>query len=316
MAPTSSTTHLSSRSRIQPWIQAARPAAHPMIFIPLFMGQALAFHAHKQFSTTLFLYTLLFGVLYQVFLLYLNDYADEAIDKTNSQYWLSGGSRVLPEGKLGPGDLLTGAKIAFILMLALTLCLAAFAYRPWMPIALTMAAALCWTYNMRPLQLSYRGHGEVLQGLGCGVVLVLIGFYMQHGSLSQFSWRSLIPLYLIFHAGNIITALPDYLSDRAGDKRTHPVRHGQRHARTTALFLLAVAHLGVIISSPGISPAALAIIVAPSALILVFIISSGTMRKADVAEFSFCKKFVTWASASQAWLLCAWIGALLIAGSS
>ena len=314
--PKSATQLTRVRFRIQPWIQAARPAAHLMIFLPLFIGQVFVFHVYQQFSLTFFMYTLLFGALYQIFLLYLNDYADEAIDLTNEQYFLSGGSRVLPQGKLQPHDLLTGAKAALVVMLALSFYLAVFADRPWMPVGAALAIALCWAYNLRPLQLSYRGHGEILQGLGCGALLPLGGFYLQHGSLQEFPWIALAPLYLIFHAGNIVTALPDYRSDKEGHKNTHPVRHGERRARTTALILLAIAHVGVVLASLHLPPIGLAIMVLPSGLMLVLIVKSGMLRKADAAQFPICKRFVTWVSASQAWLLGAWTGALLLAGSS
>ena len=187
----------SARTGIGPWLQAARPLAHPMIFIPLAIGQAYALHTNGAFSWAAFAGALLFGVLYQVYLLYTNDHADEAIDRTNEQHWLSGGSRVLPEGKLNGDQLLVGARLALVALAGLSLFLAVFKERPWMPVALLLAAALCWGYNRPPLQLSYRGHGEVLQGLGCGVLLPLIGYYLQQGSLAAFPWLALIPLYLV-----------------------------------------------------------------------------------------------------------------------
>ncbi len=305
------------RPRIQPWIQAARPAAHPMIFIPLFIGQALAWqmHGHQQHSLTFFLYTFLFGVLFQIYLLYLNDHADEAIDRTNEQYWLSGGSRVLPEGKLRASDLLLGANVVLVAMVGLTLILALFLDRPWMPVGAALAIGLCWAYNLHPLQLSYRGYGEILQGLGCGGLLPLIGFYMQQGSLQGFPWSALIPLYLIFHAGNIITALPDFSSDRAGGKRTCPVRHGEYRARKTVLFLLCLACVSVVFANLFMSPIALALIVIPCGLMLTTVVTSGVLQKASVANFPICKKFVCLTSASQAWLLCAWAAALLMDNS-
>ncbi|MEL7537741.1 MAG: prenyltransferase [Pseudomonadota bacterium] len=302
-------------ARIEPWVQAARPLAFPMIFIPLLMGQAFAFDAHGQFSGMSLLYTALFGVLFQVYLLYTNDHADEAIDKTNKQHWLSGGSRVLPEGKLRSADLLVGSRIAFALMLGLTFYLVVDHNRPWLPVGMALAVVLCWAYNRHPLRLSYRGHGEVLQGLGCGVLLPLIGFFMQTGSLQQFPWSALVSLFLVFYAGNIITALPDYRSDRAGGKHTYPVRYGELTARASALLLLAVAYISSVFAFPTTSPSRLAIVVIPACLVLIAIAGSGVLRNADVAEFSVCKSFVNWTSASQAWFLCAWIGVLFVGSS-
>lgn len=310
----SSPGQLSGLTRAQPWVQAARPIAHPMIFVPLLAGQALAFQGSGQFSKTAFLCGFLFGVLYQVYLLYTNDHADEAIDATNEQHWLSGGSRVLPEGRLTAGQLLAGARVALALLAGLTLFLAAAASRPLMWVALLLAVALSWAYHRKPLQLSYRGHGEVLQGLGCGVLLPLIGYYLQVGALQSFPWAALIPLYLVFHAGNLVTALPDVASDKAGGKRTFPVRHGQRRARWAVVCLLGVAYASLFVAAPTLSPLVLAIVVAPAALILVGLVVSGLASRADVSEFSRCKAFVIGVSASQAWFLGAWVGALFLAG--
>ncbi|MEM9533040.1 MAG: prenyltransferase, partial [Pseudomonadota bacterium] len=285
-----------------PWVQAARPIAHPMIFVPLLLGQAFAYGVHRQFSLTFFLNALLFGVLYQVYLLYLNDYADEAVDRANDRYFLSGGSRVLPEGKLQPSDLLVGASVAFAALLTLAVGNAVFLARPWLLLGAGLAVLLCWGYNSKPLQLSYRGHGEILQGLGCGVLLPLIGFYLQRGSLEGFPWLALPPLYLIFHAGNIITALPDFPSDKAGGKNTYPVRHGERRARKAALGLLALAYCGVVLANMHQSLLALAIMVAPAALLLIGSAQSGMLKCADARNFAVCKRFVIWVSASQACL--------------
>lgn len=287
-----------------------------MIFMPLFLGQALAFYRDGQLDLILFLYTLLYGVLYQIYLLYLNDYADEAIDRTNEQYWLSGGSRVLPEGKLRPADLLAGARVALVAMTVLTALLAVFVDRPWLVVGLALSVTLCWAYNLRPLQLSYRGQGEIVQGLGCGVVLPLIGFYMQRGTLQGLPWGALIPLYLIFHAANIVTALPDYRSDKAGGKRTFAVRHGEFQARMAAVSLLLVAHITVVLVSWQMPLSNLAVMLIPSGLVLIVIAKSPVLRQANAADFTVCKRFVAWVTISQAWLLGAWTGALLMAGRS
>lgn len=301
-----------ARARLQPWVQAARPIAHPMIFIPLLMGQAFALHSGGRFSGVYFLYAALFGVLFQLFLLYTNDHADEAIDRTNAQFWLSGGSRVLPEGKLSGQQLLAGARFVLFVLTGLVLFLAAMRQRPWLPVGLLLAVALCWAYNREPLRLSYRGYGEVLQGLGCGVVLPLIGFYLQQGTVREFPWGLLMPLYMVFHAGNIVTALPDYASDAVGGKRTVPVRHGEQPARWAAFVLLAVAYLSLAVIAHDLSPLALSIIVLPPLLVLIGLVGSGLVRRANVSEFPRCRAFVTGISASQAWFLCAWTGALFL----
>lgn len=297
------------------WLQGARLHAFPMILIPLLVGQAQAYRAEWLWQWRYFLEAALFGLVYQVYLLYTNDHADEAIDRTNEQYWLSGGSRVLPEGKLDVDDLLVGAKVALLVLIAITAYWVAMEQRVWMLAGTSAAVFLCWAYNRPPLRWSYSGYGEVLQGLGCGVVLPLIGYYLQAGTLAGYPWLKLIPLCLVFYAGNIVTALPDYASDRAGGKSTLPVRHGERVGRWVVLSLLAVAYLAFVLLEP-MPWVNQMIIVGVPLLILGFVIVSGLVERANVSEFAACKKFVNWISASQAWFLCAWVGWLFVASSS
>ncbi len=286
-----------------------------MIFVPLLLGQALVFDVQGRLSWTFFLYAMLFGLIYQVFLLYLNDVADEVVDGTNDRYFLSGGSRVLPDGKLRRQDLLLGARVAFVALAGLAAWVAVVLDRPGFLAGTGLAVFLAWAYNSKPLQLSYRGHGEILQGLGCGVVLPLIGFYLQQGSVLGFPWAVLLPLYLIFHAGNIVTALPDTPSDRAGGKKTVPVRRGELTARRSALKLLALACICVVIVNLHRPWIVLAILVVPATLVLAGVVLSGLLSRANTSDFAGCRQFVTWVSASQAWLLCAWLGALFMGGS-
>lgn len=290
------------RTRWRPWIQAARPIAFPMIFLPLLIGQAFAWHHIGEFSWGYFGYAVLFGAIYQVFLLYSNDHADEAIDRTNDNYWLSGGSRVLPLGLLRSDDLLRGARVAFVALGALTVWLVAGNDRPWMAVLVIVAILLSWMYHRRPLQLSYRGGGEYLQGLGCGIVLPLMGYYLQRGELQNFPWVALIPLYLVFHTSHIVTALPDLQSDTSGNKRTFPVRYGEPIARVTILVLLALAYTSGLLFDQTIS----LVVVGPACLVLVYLMASDFLVSNRANHTKGIEHFVTWVSVGQAWFLCTW----------
>lgn len=315
MEPDSLTHPVRRGGGIQPWVQAARPLAFPMIFLPLLAGQALAMNVHGSFAWSGFFHTLGFGVLYQVMLLYLNDASDEAVDRNNHQYFLSGGSRVLPEGKLHRKDLLIGAGLAFLALMGFSAWVTMAHDQPGFLVGAALAVVLCWAYHHDPFKLSYRGFGEVLQGLGCGVLLPLMGFYTQHGSLQGFPWLTLVPLFLIFYVGNIVTALPDTPSDTLGNKNTFPVRHGEFAARRMAIGLLMLACLCVALVGRPPAFLSLTFIVLPAAAVLSGLVLSGLLARADASSFAQCRRFVTWVSVCQAWLLCAWIGTLLMGSS-
>lgn len=223
-------------NQIKPWITAARPVGHGMIALPLLWGQAVAIAVTGQFSWAWLLVAQLFAVFIQVHSLYLNDYADEPLDRNNRDYWLSGGSRVVPDEKLTGQQLYRASFIPAVAILLMSV-VAAFFGRPWLLAFAVLALAASASYSLRPLKTSYRGFGELHQGLSCGVGLPLTAYYLQTGSLQAFPWLWLLPLVMLFFASNITTALPDLVSDADGGKLSYPVRHGAKAAKQHAIIV-------------------------------------------------------------------------------
>ena len=63
------------------WIQAARPLAQLNIALPLLFGQALAFAALGRFSLGWMYLAGLFGLLVQLVIVFVNDFADRETDR-------------------------------------------------------------------------------------------------------------------------------------------------------------------------------------------------------------------------------------------
>lgn len=224
------------------WLQAARPLAQVNIAIPLLLGEALGFAVTGAWSWTLFGLTHVAGILDHLFIVFANDVADEEGDRGNTTFnEFSGGSRVLVDGKLEAQTLRRAAALMGILLIGLA-ATTAFAWsRPLLLVAWGLGIALLWAYSFAPSRLSYRGYGEVTQGLGLGVVLPVIGFYAMSGSIDILPWKALLPMFAVGLAGNINTALPDSPADAECGKRTWPVRYGDRRARKHSLQILGLA---------------------------------------------------------------------------
>src|SRR5690606_27180733 len=109
----------------------------------------------------------------------------------------SGGSRVLPEGKLVAAQLRRAALSMGALVVGVSAVSAAWLQRPLFVPAAGVAIILSWAYSFPPLRLSYAGWGEATQGVGLGVVLPLLGWYAQAGTLQGFPWPALAPLFLL-----------------------------------------------------------------------------------------------------------------------
>jgi 1,4-dihydroxy-2-naphthoate octaprenyltransferase len=296
------------------WIQATRPLAQINIALPLLLGQAMAFAMLGRFSPWLMYCTGLFGTLAQMVIVFANDFADRETDTQNTTFSrFSGGSRVLPEGRIAPTTLRRATLVAIALLLLFCGGLA-LTGRPWMPMFALATVLLVWAYNHPPLRLAYRGHGELLQGLGIGVVLPLAGYYLQAGTLVGFVWPALVPLLLLGYVGNILTALPDAPSDRTSDKRSYPVRRGQWVARRHALELLVMAAAMSSWVLPGLSLPATALVAAPA--LGVAALALPLLGSADAENRTECERFVFLTAGAGHLLILSWGLVLVLRGLS
>ena len=293
------------------WWQAARPLAHVNIAMPLVVGQALAIAAGARFNAFACVLVHLFGVFDHLFIVFANDVADESGDRASATHTMfSGGSRVLPDGLLDARTLVRAAS-AMALGMVLVSATAAFALgRDAMLVGCGAAIALLLAYSFAPLRLSYRGFGEVVQGIGIGAVLPAIGFVAHAGSLDGFDPKWLVPIVVLGIASNMSTSLPDAPADRAVGKRTWPVRAGVANARKHVML---VAALGVLLT-PLILPAAtdesqLAICEVPSLVVLG--IAAFVWRGADPKDRRGVTRFVALVGLAINLALVGWTIALL-----
>ena len=213
------------------WAQAARLPSHIKILFPLFYGQAFAFAQTGRFDVSMGLLLWVYAGLEQVYIVFWNDFADAQADVANEEPTLfSGGSRVIPERKISRKALFVAGGLAALGILLIGLTITLGYQRLWTLPMFVAGLALLWMYSFPPIKLNYRGMGEVLQGLGCGVLLPMVGYYCQVGSLSAFPWLFLIPFFLFHTTSSIATSLPDAPADRKVIKRTIPVLIGNVRA--------------------------------------------------------------------------------------
>ncbi len=234
------------------WLQAARPAAAVNIQLPLAFGQALAYTAHAAFSPAIGLWLVLYGLCMQLYIVFLNDWADQRADALNdTPTAFSGGSRVLVEQSLRPEALQRAGSAAGWAVVALGLLFAFLLQRPLAPVLFIGGLFLLWAYSLPPLRLNYRGGGELLQALGVGCILPLAGFYGQTGHLPTFSASgdplsliALISAYIYLQvAAAIAFTLPDAAADRRAGKRTLAALLGVKKAAAIAVVLGLFTHL-------------------------------------------------------------------------
>lgn len=229
------------------WIQASRPLSQINIAIPLMVGEALAYHQHAKFSWENAFWVHGFGILCQLFIVYSNDWLDFEADSSHSAPTLiSGGSRVLQDGKLRTQHLIVATACTGFVMLVLAL------YRlfgpfqdSWLLVATLATFALTWAYSGHPIRMSYRGSGQWLQMIGIGFVLPATGFVGQCGQLNGLFHPVLLLCVAAGYCGNLLTALPDYKADKAVGKQSPAVILGPQRTKVRLLVITTVSLVSV-----------------------------------------------------------------------
>lgn len=281
--------------------RAARPLAHANIAPPILFGQALAFATTGHFSWAGFALASAFGVADHLFIVLANDYADRHGDARNRDATpFSGGSRVIQEGLLSAQSvkrmaIAMGACVLAIGLVGSQISLA-------MPVLAVVAVAVMLAYSYPPLALSYRGGGELLQGLGVGVVLPMVGLAAQD-ALSPEVLLLLAPTFVLGVAGNVLTSLPDERADRDANKRTVAVRLGGRPARALSIVL----HLFAIVLGTVALP--IGVVAAGAVLAVTLGLQLGSMLVTYLDRGSTLR-FVILGGATEALALLGWSVAL------
>lgn len=223
------------------WVRASRLPSQSYIFFPLLFGQGLSTLSGHDLDPWLCLLTHLYGLCIQLFIVYANDYADVEVDRRNTTFTLfSGGSRVLVEGMISRPAMARaiGTAMAANLVVAGALWVQ---QRPLFLPMLVLSWALLWMYSYAPVRLSYRGGGEILQALGVGGLLPVIGYYNQAGSLQGFPWQTALFILPLQLGAAMATSIPDEPSDREGGKHTASVVLGTLGVKIAVLVLLSAA---------------------------------------------------------------------------
>ncbi|MEZ4231046.1 MAG: prenyltransferase [Polyangiaceae bacterium] len=233
-----------SWSTWQRWRYALKPGSWPKLLVPFALGQALGVVASSRVSWPAALLGLGFTLTDLAFIVFLNDWGDQGVDRIKREMFPRGCSpKTIPDGILGSRALL----LAGLFSGALGLLLVIFGQwhlagqgvpRPglgWM--GLTCLGVFV-AYSLPPLRLNYRGGGELLEMLGVGFALPYFNFYLQAGiRWSVWLWPMLG--FTVLSLGSALASgLSDEESDRAGGKRTLASVAGNETTRRATEFLV------------------------------------------------------------------------------
>jgi 1,4-dihydroxy-2-naphthoate octaprenyltransferase len=228
----------------------ARPLMLLSIFLVYALGGLVALANGSVFNSASFIWGWLALLPLSMSVHYINEYADYETDALTRRTAFSGGSGVLPTGKITRSTALRAAWIA-----AGTGALIALA--GVITGAIPAAAALLlligtvggWMYSVEPLKLAWRGWGEVDNALLGGMILPLYGYAAQTRDITAQAVLIFTPFTLFVFTNLLAVTWADRHADGQVGKRTLAVLLNPAHLRIlywTMLIASAAVFIGLI----------------------------------------------------------------------
>lgn len=225
------------------WWLATRTPSLLKVALPLGLGLAMGYGQTGEIRPVYILFALLFGWLDQLYIIFFNDYADSKADILHSKkYPELIDKRVIPNGLIQPRSILAAGAISALLVLLLGAALSLWFDRAFAFPMIIFALLILFAYSFKPIKLNYRGGGELLETLGVGLFLPIMGFYLYTGKLS-ISPIWIAPLIFTTLAGSISSGLKHVPADRETGKKTVAVLFGSQRATTIMIALVLVSIL-------------------------------------------------------------------------
>lgn len=174
---------------------------------------------------------------------YSNEYYDLETDRLTGgdRTFCSGGSGVLPAGRLSPNV----AYRAMIVCAILSLVFIGIAATqvPWVAPLSLIGLIGAWFYSAPPVRLVGSGWGELTSAIIVTVLTPLTGYIMQTGRLNLNLLAISLPLGLLYLSMITAFEIPDYAADAATHKRTFTVRWGRSAAGVLQVTAMTTAYL-------------------------------------------------------------------------
>ena len=222
-------------NRTERWLYALKPPSWPKLLVPMVLGIVLGARDRGSLNGAAVAVAVLFTSADTVFIVLLNDWADQGVDRVKRNLFPDAGSpKVLVDGILSSRSALAVALLAALFALLVAIVGGAVLERPWLAPGAFCCLTLFVLYSLPPVRLNYRGGGELLEALGVGAALPWLCAYCQSGALWTDGLWFLPGFVALSLSSAIASGLSDEESDRAGGKTTLATVAGNAVARRAA----------------------------------------------------------------------------------
>ncbi|HZU67945.1 MAG TPA: 1,4-dihydroxy-2-naphthoate octaprenyltransferase [Ktedonobacteraceae bacterium] len=233
------------------WLKTSRPFSLTASVSPVLVGTAVAAY-EGVFHIVPFLLALFASLFLQIGTNYFNEYFDYSygLDHPGSL----GSMTVIFRNEMTEKQVQAGGVTCFVLAALLGLGLALLV-GPLILLFGLVGIVIAYFYSARPLKFASRGLGDILVYIAMGFLMTWGAYYVQ---IPQWSWRAFaasVPVGFLVTAILNMNNMRDYADDLAVQKRTLPVRFGQRFGQIFHAVLLIGCYVAVtIFALTGILP--------------------------------------------------------------
>lgn len=271
------------------WLTLLRLGATARGVLPYLLGAIVAWSQGYSINWVVLLLSTVAVLSVMLMTFLINEYYDYETDLRNKEFHsLSGGSRVLPLG-LVRRELV---KIAAYIFMGVSggiglLLYFHFGTGPFtIPFGM-LAIFLGYFYTAPPIQLSYRGLGEIAIWFSCGWLSTMTGYYLQTGRFDMVTTLISLPGATSVFLVILMNEVPDIHSDRLSNKRNLAVRLGRQRVvfLYNILLILCVLNMITIVffGVPSLS-AILSILLLPIIIKNIFILKRKGLNSREVQE--------------------------------
>ncbi len=230
------------------WMKIIRLHFYPMTWIAYSLGAMAAPTKAQKWDLKVYWVGYLVLFFIELSTIMANEYYDYDTDRLNRNAGpLTGGTRVLVEGKLGFAEVKAGILASLILALVFGYLLIR-VNGPVSPFSILLLIVtglfLGLGYTAPPLKFSYRGLGEITVVITHSPYVILCGYIFQQGSWTDpLPWVLSVPLLLATLPAIILAGIPDRLADKQVSKKVIAVLWGPQGAIFLAAFFVCLASL-------------------------------------------------------------------------
>jgi 1,4-dihydroxy-2-naphthoate octaprenyltransferase len=268
MQPTiqkSSEPVVESNRGFQVWWQMTRPHTLTAAFVPVLLGTALSLK-HGSIHFGLFFAMLIASLLIQAATNMFNEYFDfkRGLDTAQS---VGIGGTIVRDG-IKPKTVLNLAFVFYGIALFLGIYICANSSW-WLAVVGLICMAVGYFYTGGPFPIAYTPFGEILSGFFMGMLIILISFFIQTGTVSTTSILVSVPSMILVGMIMLSNNIRDLDGDKENGRKTVAILLGKKRAiyLLTGMFTFSFLWvLGLIII--GVLPiwTALVILSAPKAI--------------------------------------------------